>query len=124
MKIAKGWNKNNDPKTLHPDSWIAINMNWPLDNLLFGCYTEGVIGDEDCLYLDVTVPSNTRPGDNKSVMVFIHGGGFSIGSRSIYIGGGLATTGDVVVVSINYRLGLLGLMFDESGMYFMCVMSS
>ena len=90
---------------------------------MFGCYTEGVIGDEDCLYLDVTVPSNTRPGDKKPVMVFIHGGGFSIGSRSIYICGGLATTGDFIVVSINYRLGLLGLMFDESSTYFMFVLS-
>ena len=75
----------------------------------------GISGQEDCLFLDVTAPSGTKPGDKKPVMVFIHGGGFTMGSRSIYIGAGLASHGDVIVASINYRLGLLGLLFDENG---------
>ena len=62
---------------------------------------------EDCLTLTVTTPAldGSRP-----VMVWIHGGGFQTGSSSVpwYDGRQLARHGDVVVVSINYRLGALG----------------
>ncbi len=65
--------------------------------------------DEDCLYLNVYTPgtSGSRP-----VMVWIHGGGFVIGSGSqpIYDGTALARRGDVVVVTLNYRLGPLGFL--------------
>jgi para-nitrobenzyl esterase len=65
---------------------------------------------EDCLYLNVWTPA----ADNKKrpVMVWIHGGAFTIGagSQAIYDGSTLARRGDVVVVGINYRLGPLGFM--------------
>ena len=65
---------------------------------------------EDCLYLNIWTPgldSRSRP-----VMVWIHGGGFIFGSgsQSTYRGDVLASRGDVVVVTINYRLGLLGFL--------------
>lgn len=62
---------------------------------------------EDCLTLNVWTPG--RAG-KRPVMVWIHGGGFTIGSgaQGIYEGGTLARHGDVVVVTINYRLGILG----------------
>ena len=64
---------------------------------------------EDCLALTVTTPSldGRRP-----VMFWIHGGAFTSGSGSTpwYDGRRLATRGDVVVVSINYRLGALGFL--------------
>ena len=65
---------------------------------------------EDCLYLNVWTPKTD--GGRRPVMVWIHGGGFSIGSGSqgIYDGSVLARRGDVVVVTINYRLGALGFM--------------
>lgn len=44
------------------------------------------------------------------VMVWIHGGGFMIGSASMYDGSALAAYQDVVVVLIQYRLGLLGFL--------------
>ncbi|MCL4685460.1 carboxylesterase/lipase family protein [Myxococcota bacterium] len=68
--------------------------------------------DEDCLFLNVYAPVAARPGDRKPVLVWIHGGGFVIGSGSqgIYDGGGLVRRGDVVVVTINYRLGVLGFL--------------
>lgn len=44
------------------------------------------------------------------VMVWIHGGGFIVGSASSYDGSALAAYQDVVVVAIQYRLGLLGLL--------------
>jgi para-nitrobenzyl esterase len=65
---------------------------------------------EDCLYLNVVTPS--RSG-KRPVMVWIHGGGFELGSGSspVYDGGPLAERGDVVVVTINYRLGALGYLY-------------
>ncbi len=65
---------------------------------------------EDCLSLNIWTPapdSGRRP-----VMVWIHGGSFLSGSGSLglYRGGMLAREGDVVVVTINYRLGLLGFL--------------
>lgn len=65
---------------------------------------------EDCLYLNVWTPGtdDTR----RPVMVWIHGGGFRGGSGSlpIYRGSTLAKRGDVVMVTINYRLGPLGFL--------------
>jgi para-nitrobenzyl esterase len=63
---------------------------------------------EDCLTLDVWAPAG--PGEDRPVMVWIHGGSFTFGagSQSVYDGAGLARRGDVVVVSLHYRLGALG----------------
>jgi para-nitrobenzyl esterase len=70
-------------------------------------------GDEDCLYLNIWTPQ-INPG-NRAVMVFIHGGGNQQGGASeiaggtpIYFGKNLSERGDVVVVTIQYRLGPLG----------------
>jgi para-nitrobenzyl esterase len=66
--------------------------------------------DEDCLTLNVFTPSleGARP-----VMVWIHGGGFTGGTGSIdwYDGTRLVERGDVVVVTINYRLGAFGWLY-------------
>jgi para-nitrobenzyl esterase len=66
---------------------------------------------EDCLYLNVYTPA--ADAARRPVMFWIHGGGFSHGSGSqpSYDGGPLAKRGDVVVVSINYRLGALGYLY-------------
>lgn len=63
---------------------------------------------EDCLYLNVWSPAET-PGERLPVMVWIHGGAFrtGAGSQAVYDGVNLAEK-DVVVVTINYRLGPLG----------------
>ncbi|MFE9132586.1 carboxylesterase/lipase family protein [Streptomyces sp. NPDC007355] len=62
---------------------------------------------EDCLYLNVHTPAEPSLRD-RPVMVWIHGGGFTIGSGTFYDGGELAARGDVVVVTLNYRLGAFG----------------
>ena len=63
---------------------------------------------EDCLYLNVWVRASPK-ARNLPVMVFVHGGGFSIGSgaESTYDGSSLAQRG-VVLVTFNYRLGKFG----------------
>ena len=63
---------------------------------------------EDCLYLNVVTPSTD--GSDRPVMFWIHGGGFTQGSANGYDGSMLAIQGDVVVVTINYRLGILGFL--------------
>jgi para-nitrobenzyl esterase len=65
---------------------------------------------EDCLSLNVWTPA--LDGGARPVMVWIPGGGFTSGSGSqaIYDGSQLARRGDVVVVTINYRLGALGFL--------------
>lgn len=60
---------------------------------------------EDCLYLNVYAPSHAR---NLPVMVEIYGGGWVIGAANDYNGDVIATRGNVVVVTLNYRLGALG----------------
>ncbi|NGY64842.1 carboxylesterase family protein [Lentzea sp. NEAU-D13] len=62
---------------------------------------------EDCLYLNVTTPAG-QPKKPRPVMVWIHGGSFTSGSGSLYDARWLATKNDVVVVTINYRLGVFG----------------
>jgi para-nitrobenzyl esterase len=72
-----------------------------------------LIGDEDCLYLNVYAP-RFAPGEVPSgkarlpVMLWIHGGGNTIGHAAYYNGGNLAATHRVVVVTTNYRLGAFG----------------
>ncbi len=70
--------------------------------------------NEDCLYLNVTVPApNDKPVPRTSklpVIVWIHGGGFVGGSSGLYDLSEIARSGKVVVVSMNYRLGVFGFM--------------
>jgi len=70
----------------------------------------GTRADEDCLFLNVWAPSGASDTDTKPVMVWVHGGAyiFGSGSQPLYDGTALAGGSDVVVVTINYRLGALG----------------
>ncbi|KAM3861965.1 cocaine esterase-like [Diretmus argenteus] len=65
---------------------------------------------EDCLYLNIYTPANAAQDAKLPVMVWIHGGGLILGSASIYDGSVLAAYQDVVVVLVQYRLGLLGFL--------------
>jgi para-nitrobenzyl esterase len=77
--------------------------------------TYEIVGDEDCLFLNVWTPSVATP--SLPVMVFIHGGGNQQGSAGevhagtkMYDGRNLSVRGNVVVVTIQYRLGPLGFL--------------
>lgn len=85
------------------------------------CMQAGCGGDlgpcsEDCLLLNIWTPQlpsgKTVPAQKKAVMLWIHGGGFTggTGSDTTFDGGNMASRGDVVVVTINYRLSTLGFL--------------
>lgn len=76
--------------------------------------TRAFTGEEDCLYLNVFTP-DPAPAEPLPVMVWIHGGAYVFGSGSdaSYDGSHLVKRGDVVVVTINYRLGALGYLAHE-----------
>jgi len=66
--------------------------------------------DEDCLFLNIWTPG--LDNEKRPVMVWIHGGAFTIGSGSdpMYDNPSLASRGNIVLVTINYRLGMLGFL--------------
>ncbi|KAK1162112.1 carboxylesterase 5A-like [Acipenser oxyrinchus oxyrinchus] len=66
---------------------------------------------EDCLYLNIYTPGEAATKEARlPVMVWIHGGGLMIGAASQYDGSALAAYENVVVVVIQYRLGILGFL--------------
>jgi para-nitrobenzyl esterase len=64
--------------------------------------------DEDCLTLNVWTPPVAH--EKRPVMVWIHGGAFVNGSGALYDARRLAARGDIVVVTVNYRLGTMGFL--------------
>ncbi|XP_064596177.1 neuroligin-4, X-linked-like [Liolophura sinensis] len=65
---------------------------------------------EDCLRLDIYRPLQSSKANQLPVMVWIHGGAYIIGDSQTYNGNSLAGMYGVVVVVINYRLGVLGFL--------------
>ncbi len=104
----------------------------PLEATQFGseCTQPGPAGSEDCLFLNVYTPAEagdsseradgiSTDGSKKStglpVMVWIHGGGLTAGAGSLYDPTPLVNAGGIIVVTINYRLGVLGFL-AQSGL--------
>src|SRR6202521_946736 len=132
IKIFKGipyggntGGKNRFMPPVKPVAWTGVR-----DALALGPTAPQTVGErrgaaaaraaesEDCLVLNVFTPS-LRGGAKRPVMVWLHGGGFSTGSGSgaILDGTNLAHSGDVVVVSLNHRLNVLGFTYlgEEAG---------
>jgi para-nitrobenzyl esterase len=97
------------PGAAHP-SWktvfAATRMGPSCPQFLAGAGP--ITTSEDCLYLNVYAPDLVRTG--LPVMVWIHGGAFIFGSGAAYDGSSLARKHNLVVVTINYRLGALGFL--------------
>ncbi|KAB0804534.1 hypothetical protein PPYR_01504 [Photinus pyralis] len=102
---------------LPPDQWSGIRdavkhqSECCCRDLMFN----QIIGSEDCLYLNVYTPQiHCESMHLKPVMFWIHGGGFVRGSgNSDTYGPDFLITQDVVIVTINYRLGILGFLNFE-----------
>ncbi|XP_032426170.1 bile salt-activated lipase-like [Xiphophorus hellerii] len=79
---------------------------------------DDVYGSEDCLYLNIWVPHINSVASNLPVMVWIFGGAFLVGSSTganfldnyLYSGQELADRGNVIVVTLGYRVGSLGFL--------------
>ena len=76
---------------------------------------DAAVEDEDCLSLNVWAPAASSESP-RPVMVWLHGGAYTFGSSSqpLYDATSMVSTGEVIVVTINYRLGALGFL-DLSG---------
>ncbi|MFF5497724.1 carboxylesterase/lipase family protein [Streptomyces aquilus] len=71
--------------------------------------TSATTDSEDCLYLNVYTPTGAKAGHKRlPVLLWIHGGSLKNGSGNEYDGSQIADSQNVVVVSINYRLGVFG----------------
>ena len=105
----------------NPDAWPGILNTTsfppvcPQKSFDQGGTNDTIIGNEDCLYLNVWTPQISA--QNLPVLVFIHGGGNQQGSTSevnggaqMYFGKNLAERGNAVLVTIQYRLGPLGFL--------------
>lgn len=75
---------------------------------------EGLAVDEHCQRLSITAPADVQPGERLPVMVWIHGGSYVIGGGDlpIYDARELVTEQRVVLVSVTFRLGILGFLGD------------
>ncbi|MDG2305029.1 MAG: carboxylesterase family protein [Candidatus Binatia bacterium] len=73
---------------------------------------------EDCLSLNVWRPLGVHGGDSRPVMIWIYGGSFTSGGTNIplYDGAYLSATQDVILVTINYRVGALGFLAGVDGL--------
>ncbi|KAK4306813.1 hypothetical protein Pmani_021398 [Petrolisthes manimaculis] len=73
-----------------------------------------LLGNEDCLYLNVYTPEDALTIDYPiPVMAYIHGGGFVIGSSELYDGFEALVDRGVIVVQMQYRLGIFGFLSTE-----------
>ncbi|CAG5130301.1 unnamed protein product [Candidula unifasciata] len=78
-----------------------------------------IIGQEDCLFINVYTPISHKErdkGDLKKVLVFLHGGAHVMGSSNRYLPGDLVTRGDIIVVTLNYRLNWFGFLRGNSSL--------
>jgi carboxylesterase type B len=84
----------------------------------FELFSKTVEGTEDCLVLNVFTPAiqigQGETSEKLPVMVWIHGGGYVVGdSKTALFGPGYLIDKDVIMVSMNYRLGALGKTFSK-----------
>lgn len=101
------------PEPIRSWSTVKDGTSWP--NSCIQPSNE-LVTSEDCLYLNVFTHREAyfnRERELKPIMVWIHGGSFTSGGSAEYEASTLVAAGDVIIVSINYRLGLFGFMFID-----------
>ena len=65
---------------------------------------------EDCLFINIVKPAKATASQGLPVMVWFYGGGFNVGSAQIYPGDMLSAYGDVIIVTLGYRLTVFGFL--------------
>ncbi|KAM3866541.1 neuroligin-3a isoform 6-T6 [Diretmus argenteus] len=99
------------PQNIHnavPEIMMPIWFTFNLD--IVATYIQDQ--NEDCLYLNIYVPTedDIRDTGAKPVMVYIHGGSYMEGTGNMIDGSVLASYGNVIVITLNYRVGVLGFL--------------
>ena len=99
----------NAPRWQPPKTPVAASDTKIANTFGAACPAVGAPNEaENCLFLNVYVPLDARVDAKLPVLVFSHGGGFVAGSGQIYAATNLAADNNMIVVTINYRLGALG----------------
>uniref|UniRef100_A0A5S6Q7L5 Carboxylic ester hydrolase n=1 Tax=Trichuris muris TaxID=70415 RepID=A0A5S6Q7L5_TRIMR len=108
-RMVKPWDTPFEATTLAPSCYQSKDTTFPGFRGA-EMWNANTPMDENCLYLNMWVPWGVR---NATVLVWLYGGGFWYGSPSldIYDGRALAAEGDVIVVNLNYRMGVFGFLF-------------
>lgn len=99
---VQSWEGERDATRIGPDCTQALGRKSVL-----GGGGGFVVGDEDCLYLNIYAPAG-EAGATRPVMVYLPGGAFTIGSGANYDPSRLTREQGRVVVTVNYRLGAFG----------------
>ncbi|XP_037784822.1 venom carboxylesterase-6-like [Penaeus monodon] len=93
-----------------PSSCLLVPLSFSVAGIIKA--PEELLGDEDCLYLNVFTPRRKTLKENLPVMVWIHGGAFIAGSSHEYLPQVLMNH-DIVLVVLQYRLGIMGFLSTE-----------
>lgn len=101
-------------REIHATEWspACAQPQHPFGQPIIESASRRLTTTEDCLRLSVTLPDDIAPGERRPVMVWIHGGSyvFGAGDAAIYDARSLVEEQGVIVVSLTYRLGLLGFL--------------
>lgn len=109
---ADPWEGIRSSRAYGPTCPQGKRTGWYSDELAFSFSWDDGFPDEDCLRVNIWTPG-INDGKKRPVMVWLHGGGYSSGSGQelpSYDGRNLAAKGDVVVVTLNHRLNVLGFL--------------
>lgn len=109
---ADSWEGVRSSRAYGPTCPQEKRTGWYSDELAFSFNWDDGFPDEDCLRINIWTPG-INDGKKRPVMVWLHGGGYATGSGQelpSYDGRNLAEKGDVVVVTLNHRLNVLGFL--------------
>jgi para-nitrobenzyl esterase len=85
----------------------------PQDNTILE-FGVPLLQSEDCLFLNIFVPASAMPTSKLPVLFWIHGGELQLGTGVVYANSNLVAATDIILVTINYRLGALGWLAHSS----------
>ena len=109
---ADSWEGVRSSRAYGPTCPQGKRTGWYSDEQAFSFSWDDGFPDENCLRVNIWTPG-VNDGKKRPVMVWLHGGGYSSGSGQelpSYDGRNLADKGDVVVVTLNHRLNVLGFL--------------
>ena len=109
---AKQWEGIRSSRAYGPTCPQKKRMGWMIDEMAFESHWDDGYSGEDCLRANIWT-KGINDGKKRPVMVWLHGGGYSAGSGQelpAYDGTNLCEKGDVVIVTLNHRLNVLGFL--------------